>query len=154
MTIAARTAHAPARARRLALSIPRWLRIGVAAWLATRLALAGILAGSHLIAAYTGRTLSFDRWDTRSYVAIAGHGYATATSPNFFPLFPLLQAIVGRILAAGRQPSDGELLAAGLAVSAVATLVSFCALAALVELEADAGTAAVAVRLLAAYPLA
>jgi len=154
MTIAARNAHALARPRRLALSIPRWLRIGGAAWLATRLAMAGILAGAHLVAAYTGRTLSFDRWDTRSYIAIAGHGYATATSPNFFPLLPLLQASIGRILAGGRDPSDADLLAAGLAVSAVSTLVAFCALAALVELEADAGTAAAAVRLLAAYPLA
>src|SRR5438477_309127 len=154
MTIAARNAHALARPRRLALSIPRWLRIGGAAWLATRLAMAGILAGAHLVAAYTGRTLSFDRWDTRSYIAIAGHGYATATSPNFFPLLPLLQASIGRILAGGRDPSDADLLAAGLAVSAVSTLVAFCALAALVELEADAGTAAAAVRLLAAYTLA
>ncbi|HET7465433.1 MAG TPA: hypothetical protein VFL29_02090 [Candidatus Dormibacteraeota bacterium] len=136
------------------VSTPFWLRAGIATWLATRFAIAGILAGSHLIATYTGRTVSLDRWDTSSYIAIAGHGYESATSPNFFPLLPLLEAGIGRVLAGGGVPSDAELLAAGLVVSAVASLVAFCALARLIEYEAEAPTAATAVRLLAAYPFA
>jgi hypothetical protein len=151
MTIAAR---ALARPRRVAVSIPVWLRTGAAAWIATRLAVLGALAGAHLVAVYTHRPLNLDRWDTQWYIAIARNGYASRPSPNFFPLLPLLEAGIGRLLAAGAEPSQAELLAAGLGVSAVATLVAFCALAALVELEADASTAASAVRLLAAYPLA
>lgn len=131
-----------------------WLRIGGATWVATRLAFAGILAGSHLLAAFTHRTVSLDRWDTRWYIEVAAHGYALAPSPNFFPLLPLLESGIGRLLAGGADPSRADLLAAGLGVSAVSSLVAFCALAALVELEADARTAASAVRLLAAYPLA
>lgn len=154
MSIAARAAHALARPRRIAISAPRWLQIGFAAWLATRLAIAGYVAAAHLFAAYTHRTVSPDRWDTRWYIEIAGHGYVTAPSPNFFPLLPLLESGIGRMLAGGAAASRTDLVAAGLIVSAVATLVAFCALAALVELEADRHTAAAAVRLLAAYPLA
>src|SRR2546423_1376471 len=151
MTLAAR---ALARPRRVAVSIPVWLRTGAAAWIATRLAIAGAMAGAHLIAVYTNRPISLDRWDTQLYIAIARHGYGSAVSPNFFPLLPLLEAGIGRVLAGGADPSQADVLAAGLGVSAVATLIAFCALAALVELEADAQTAASAVRLLAAYPLA
>lgn len=151
MTIAAR---ALARPRRVAISIPLWLRTGVAVWVATRLAIAGAIAGAHLIAAYTHRTVNFDRWDTHWYIAIAHHGYTSAASANFFPLLPLLEAGIGRVLAGGADPSQGQLLVAGLGISAVATLVAFCALAALIEIEGDARTAAPAVRLLAAYPLA
>lgn len=151
MTIAAR---ALARPRDVVLSTPDWLRTGGAAWLATRLAIAGTLAGAHLIAAYTHTTLSLFRWDSNWYTGIAQNGYTTPHSANFFPLLPILEAGIGRIVAGGRDPSPAELLGAGIAVSAVATLVAFCALAALVELEADARTAAAAVRLLAAYPLA
>jgi hypothetical protein len=151
MTIAAR---ALARPRRVALSIPLWLRTGAAVWLATRLALAGTLAGAHVIAVYTHHTMSLDRWDTQWYIAIARHGYASAPSPNFFPLLPLLEAVIGRGLAGGAEPTRDTLLAAGLAVSAVASFVAFCALAALVETEDDGLTAGAAVRLLAAYPLA
>ncbi len=132
-----------------------WLRTGVAAWLATRLAIVSALAGSRLIEGYTHHAISLDRWDTKSYIAIAGHGYATVTSPNFFPLVPLLDAVIGKVIAGGRQPTPTDLLAAGLVVSAIATLVAFCALAALIEHEdANTATAGVAVRLLAAYPLA
>lgn len=151
MTIAAR---ALARPRHVALSIPQWLRTGGAAWLATRLAIGSTLAGAHLLGAYTHQPVSLDRFDTRWYVDIAQHGYTAGPSPNFFPLLPLLQAGLGRLLAGGHAPSHSELLAAGLGVSFVATLAAFCALAALVELEDDARTAASAVRLLAAYPLA
>lgn len=151
MTIAAR---ALARPRHIVLSIPAWLRTGGAAWLATRLAIAGVLVGAHLIGTYTRHPVSVDRWDTSWYTRIAQHGYATPQSANFFPLLPLVEAGIGRVLAGGGNPSDAQLVAAGVGVSAVATLVAFCALAALVALEDNARTAASAVRLLAAYPLA
>ena len=98
--------------------------------------------------------VSLDRWDTLSYLGIAANGYASVTSPNFFPLLPMLDAAIGRLLAGGAIPSQADLLAAGLIVSAVASFVAFCALAELVELEDDRPTAATAVRLLAAYPFA
>ena len=129
MTIAAR---ALARPRRVAVSIPLWLRTGAAVWIATRLAIAGSLVGAHLIAVYTHRPLGLDRWDTQWYIAIARHGYASAASPNFFPLLPMLEAGIGRVLAGGADPSQTDLLAAGLGISALATLVAFYALAALV----------------------
>ncbi|HKC19172.1 MAG TPA: hypothetical protein VKE27_06020 [Candidatus Dormibacteraeota bacterium] len=130
------------------------MRIGFAAWLASRLALGGALTGAYLVASYFHRHLSLDQWDTKWYIGIAQHGYSTAPSANFFPLLPLLMAGIGRVIAGGREPSHGELLAAGVGVGAIATLIAFCALAALVELEADTRTAAATVRLLAAYPLA
>lgn len=151
MTIAAR---ALARPRHIVLSTPEWLRTGGATWLATRLTLGAALTGAYLLSAFTHTPMSIERWDTSRYIDIAQHGYTDPLSPNFFPLLPLLEAGIGRLLAGGSDPSTAVLLAAGLVVSAVATLVAFCALAALVELEENARTAAAAVRLLAAYPLA
>ncbi|HET7338502.1 MAG TPA: hypothetical protein VFK22_03055, partial [Candidatus Dormibacteraeota bacterium] len=151
MAFAARTL---ARPRELALSIPGWMRIGGSAWLGTRLALAATLIGAYCIGFYVHLHLSFDRWDTTWYLAIAQHGYADPRTPNFFPLFPILEAGIGRVLAGGHYPPHRYLLGAGLGITAIATFVAFCALAALVELEEDARTAAAAVRLLAAYPLA
>lgn len=151
MAFAARTF---ARPRELVLSVPEWMRIGGATWLATRLVIGGALTGAYLVASYMHRHLSLDQWDTKWYIGIAEHGYSTMPSANFFPMLPLLMAGIGRVLAAGRLPSHGDLLAAGIGVSAIATFVVFCALAALVELEEDRRTAATTVRLLAAYPLA
>lgn len=151
MTIAAQALIRPRLAVR---PIPRWLKAGGATWLATRLAIAGVFAGAYVLAGYWGRSVSLARWDTNWYTGIARDGYTTIQSANFFPLLPLLEAVIGRGLAGGRVPSQQQLLAAGLIVGAVATLVVFCALWALVELEADARTAGTAVRLLAAYPLA
>lgn len=152
MAFAARTF---ARPRELAVSTPGWLRIGGSAWLATRLVLGAAITGAYCIGHFVHVHLSANRWDTIWYIAIAQQGYTDPRLPNFFPLLPILQAGIGRVLAGGRVPSHADLLAAGLGVSALATLVAFCALAALIELEGDdAPTAASAVRLLAAYPLA
>lgn len=151
MAFAARTF---ARPRRLAVAVPGWMRIGVGAWLATRLAIGAGLTGAYLISAYTKFPVSLNRFDSIWYVDIAQHGYTAGASPNFFPLLPMLMSGIGRVIAGGREPSQTDLLVAGLGVSAIATLVAFCVMAALIELEADARTAAAAVRLVAAYPLA
>lgn len=152
MTIAARVLHRP----RVAVGpAPGWLQEGGAAWVATRLALAASLVAAYIVAANTGhRGVSLARWDTNWYTGIAQHGYTVPQRANFFPLLPLLEAGLGRVLAGGQDPSTTQLLAAGLIVSAVAALVAFCAFAALVELEADRPTARAAVRVLAVYPFA
>jgi hypothetical protein len=151
MAFAARTL---ARRRELAVSIPGWLRIGGSTWLGTRLVLGAAVTGAYCVGHFVHVHLSANRWDTVWYIDIAQHGYVDPQTPNFFPLLPILQAGIGRVLAGGRVPSHADVLAAGLGVSALATFVAFCALAALVQLEEDERTAGAAVRLLAAYPLA
>ena len=151
MTVAA---QALARPRFAVHPIPRWLFAGGTAWLATRVLSAGVLVGAYIAAGHWGRSVSLSRWDTNWYTGIAAHGYSSPRSANFFPLLPLLEAGVGRVLALGGEPSATQLLAAGMIVGGVATFIAFCALWSLVELEADAHTAGIAVRLLAAYPLA
>lgn len=151
MTVAA---QALARPRFAVHPIPRWLSAGGGAWLATRLLSAAVLAGAYVAAGHWGRSVSLARWDTNWYTGIAALGYTSPKSANFFPLLPLLEAGVGRVLALGGVPSPAQLLAAGMIVGGVATFVAFCALWSLVELEEDAHTAGIAVRLLAAYPMA
>jgi hypothetical protein len=88
------------------------------------------------------------QWDAKWYVQIAQDGYFSAQSTAFFPLYHLLVHGVGVILA-------GHYLAAALLVSNLGTLGGFIGLALLVAHEfGSARTAAYAVTMLAAYPLA
>ncbi|MFN2490738.1 MAG: mannosyltransferase family protein [Actinomycetota bacterium] len=88
------------------------------------------------------------RWDATHFFAIAERGYAGA-GPNdgaFFPGFPLLLRLVG---VAGLP-----LAAAGLIVSAGASLVAFAFLFRLAEHDAGAGAGRRAVLYLALFPTA
>jgi hypothetical protein len=130
-------------------------------WAASRAALAiltvGLLlllrgdAGGEMFRPTT--ILTWERWDTRWYLAIAQHGYFSRDSANFFPLYPLLTAVFSQALAAftGLGLSPELRLAAALAVSNLGALVGFVAIALLADDEREGRHALTA---LVAYPLA
>jgi hypothetical protein len=80
---------------------------------------------------------SSDRWDAIHYVGIAQHGYATASSTVFFPLYPLLIRIVTWV--------TGSYVLSGVLVSTAAFAVALLLLHRLAqeELGDRAGTATV-----------
>lgn len=101
------------------------------------------------------------RWDTGWYVGIAVNGYqadplhpGSAQNIVFFPAFPMLMRIGGRLLGG----SDGAFLASGVVVvfgAFLGALVYLHKLArALLGPNEDEGAARAAVWLLAAYPFA
>ncbi|MGI8803412.1 MAG: mannosyltransferase family protein [Solirubrobacteraceae bacterium] len=69
----------------------------------------------------------FARWDSVWYLTIARGGYQAGSGPAFFPLYPLLVAVVGAL--------GPGLLAAGVLVSLVSLLVALRLLWRLTELE-------------------
>ena len=81
------------------------------------------------------------RWDTGHYVTIASQGYSPVTeNPAFFPLYPLLMALVDPVV-----PGDG--LLAGLVVASAACITAIAVLYRLAEDlygQAVAGRAALA----------
>ena len=85
------------------------------------------------------------RWDSIHYLAIAGHGYAAATSTAFFPLYPLLIRVMGA--ATGSAP------VAGVLISAVSLMVALGLLHRLTDLELGRRAADATVMLLALSPL-
>lgn len=130
-------------------------------WIASRLALlvasiAGTVFfengfdGSQWRASVPVHSLLADwgRWDTGWYIGIADNGYVNPNQTAFFPLFPLLTRLVGNIL--GGQ----HLLVAGLVVANISSLVAFIAIGMLAANELDQESSTVAVKQLAAYPLA
>lgn len=97
-------------------------------------------------------TASVDQWDTHWYILIAQHGYFSAQSANFMPLFPAAMAAGGRILNLGQTPSQLALLTAGVLVANMATLVAMVGLHRLVSDEENRDVSATTLRLLVAYP--
>jgi hypothetical protein len=85
------------------------------------------------------------RWDSIHYLGIAQHGYATASSTVFFPLYPLLVRVVGFLL--------GSDVAAGVAISLAALAVALVLLHRLTSLELGPRAADATVLLLAFAPL-
>lgn len=86
------------------------------------------------------------RWDAVWYLAIAHDGYRESGRAAFFPLYPLLVAILG--------PLTGSPVVAGIAVSLAALLVALTILHRLAVLEIGADAAGTAVVLLAVFPAA
>jgi len=87
------------------------------------------------------------RWDSYQFVGIAEHGYRfEEAAPAFYPLYPGVVAVVGRVLL-------GHYVLAGVLVSLAATLAAFVLLARLGELLLDRDTAWRAVLYLAVFPL-
>jgi hypothetical protein len=85
------------------------------------------------------------RWDSIHYLGIAGHGYASASSTVFFPLYPMLVRAVGFLL--------GSYPLAGIVISLVALAVALMLLHRLTALELGARAADATVLLLAFAPL-
>ncbi|HLJ80711.1 MAG TPA: mannosyltransferase family protein [Ktedonobacterales bacterium] len=139
-----------------------WRRIALQAaglWLVTRLTLVlftGFAAALAPNIAQTGRlsfspralALLWQRWDAQWYLGIAQHGYASAQSTAFFPLYPLVIRGVAAVIGP-------HWLAAALLTSNLGALGAFVGLGLLAAHESGSGrTAPEAIRVFAAYPLA
>jgi hypothetical protein len=86
------------------------------------------------------------RWDSDWYLRIAESGYRWPSStPAFFPLYPALVAVLGRLLG-------DHFLLAGVLVSLAAAAVAFVLLYDLVRLRLGPGDARRAVLYLAVFP--
>ncbi len=88
----------------------------------------------------------WDHWDTSQFTAIAQGGYSVAWRTAFFPLYPILEAVLTSIL---HQPYY-----AGLFISNLATLSLFTVLYRLVYQDFDAEQAGRTVLYLAVFPTA
>src|SRR5438067_9305373 len=86
------------------------------------------------------------RWDAVWYLAIANDGYREAGRSAFFPLYPLLLAVL--------RPLTGSAVVAGIAISLAALLVALTILHRLATLELGAEAAGPAVVLVAVFPAA
>jgi hypothetical protein len=89
------------------------------------------------------------RWDSVWFLRIAEHGYGSAEEATaaFYPLYPLLVGLLGRILL-------GHYVLAGVLISLAATLGSFALLYRLAEGRLGAEGARRAVLYLAVFPFA
>ena len=89
------------------------------------------------------------RWDSVWFLRIAEHGYGSAEEATaaFYPLYPLLVGLLGRILL-------GHYVLAGVLISLAATLGSFALLYRLAEARLGAEGARRAVLYLAVFPFA
>jgi hypothetical protein len=91
---------------------------------------------------------TWNRWDAQRYAQIAAHGYDTVANTAFFPLFPLLVALVSFALGNSHQ------LVAALLVANLSALAAFIAVGLLAAGEDGIDAAGRTIRVLAAYPLA
>jgi hypothetical protein len=90
----------------------------------------------------------WQRWDACWYTKIATFGYERAeNSVNFWPFFPLLTAIVGRLLL-------GAMALGGLVVAGLAYVVAMTGLRRLVALDFDDGTALATTIAISVFPTA
>jgi Mannosyltransferase (PIG-V) len=89
------------------------------------------------------------RWDSVWFLRIAEHGYSSAEEATaaFYPLYPLLVGVLGRVLL-------GHYVLAGVLISLAATLGSFVLLYRLAEPKLGADGARRAVLYLAVFPFA
>jgi Mannosyltransferase (PIG-V) len=85
------------------------------------------------------------RWDSAWYIQIAQHGYYSAASSNFYPLYPLLIAL-GDVLV--KQP-----LIVGMAISFASMTVAMVVLYRLALIDLDERAARLTIVLLSLYPV-
>ncbi len=149
----------PVRLGAPALSRPEreLLRDAAGVWLGPRVALTALTFLAAVLAAYWGQRgyVGWNQWDTRWYLHIAGDGYFSERSANFFPLYPLLIAASSFVLAGGHPAPESLRLGTALAISNLSALVAVLGVAWLAAQEGGSRSAALsAARLLVAYPLA
>jgi len=86
-------------------------------------------------------------WDGAWFAQIAHHGYASgAGTPAFYPLYPAMLAVLGRVFA-------GQYVFAGIVLALACAAVSFVLLRRLTALELGEGVASRATLALAIFPL-
>lgn len=139
-----------------------WRRIALQAaglWLVTRLILVLFTGFAAALAPNLGRVdhrslspralaLLWQRWDALWYLRIAEHGYTSAQSTAFFPLYPLVIRFVTTMIGP-------HWLAAALLASNLGALGAFVGLGLLAARETAAGDAVPeTLKVFAAYPLA
>lgn len=159
--------HGSGRAAAVALGLFALAKIVVAAhfnqtvrdvsltFLVTRLSLVAIAEiaavvigqrpGIHFAASANPMLAVWGRWDAEHYLGIAANGYS-GTEPAFFPLYPLLIAIVGAV--------TGSKLIAGLLISNAASFFALLYLYKLVEHEYNRHVAQRATFYIAIFPTA
>jgi hypothetical protein len=84
------------------------------------------------------------RWDSVWYVLIAGHGYFSPASSNFFPLYPLLVGLGARLF--------GNAILAGIAISIGSMIGALMLLYRLALLDVGRPAARLTVMLIAVFP--
>jgi hypothetical protein len=90
----------------------------------------------------------WNRWDTGHYIYIASNGYNPhSENPAFFPLYPLLMAGLDPLL-------PGDMLATGLIISSLTTLIALIVIFRLVDDLFDGPTAERTILYLMAFPFA
>ena len=94
--------------------------------------------------------IAWNRWDAQAYVYIAQHGYAKVQYTAFFPLWPLLERIVGQVFGG----SGGAYYLAGVILANSFFYFALVLLYALLCADFDEGLARVALFFLAFYPFA
>ncbi len=151
---AARDGLRPPSARRSAVEIFVWSRLGI--WLAALIALLTLEPLRNPKASrWDDPALTHDlgsvtdvwaRWDSVHFLRIAEHGYSSAEAA-FYPLYPALLASLGRALG-------GHYVLAGILISLLAALGAFVLLERLADERLGAGGARRAVLYLALFPTA
>ncbi len=86
------------------------------------------------------------RWDSVFFLRIAEHGYHAASDAAFFPFYPLLAGIAGRVFG-------GHYVLGGVAVSLLACLGAFCLLYRVAEARLGVEGGRRAVLYLALFPM-
>jgi len=107
--------------------------------------LIGQRAGTHWAASQDILLSVWGRWDAQHYIEIAAHGYH-GTDMAFFPLYPLLLALIGTVTSSH--------LVAGLIVSNVALYMGLLFFYKLVEHETDRRVAYRAIFYISIFPTA
>ena len=144
----------PTRARNPALEIFIWSRLAV--WAGAAFAFLWFEPNRHPGAPWWDMEFNHDlgwatdiwaRWDSGWFLRIAEHSYASdpAHAPAFFPLYPSMIAVLGRVLG-------GHFLLAGLALSLASGLAAFLLLYRLAETRLGAEGARRTVLYLALFP--
>jgi hypothetical protein len=105
----------------------------------------GQRAGVHFAASENPLLAVWGRWDAEHYIGIANAGYS-GTEPAFFPLYPVLINIVGRL--------TGNYLIAGLIISNAASFFALLYLYKLVEHEFNRQVAHRAIFYVSIFPTA
>lgn len=110
-------------------------------------AVVAVLSGLHPGGPLPGGSIahSWYQWDSAWFTRIAAEGYRAPGAAAFFPLFPLLMAMLDPVL-------PGGVFGAGLVVGSLALLAALTVLHRLVEVEADRATADRVLWYLIAFP--
>lgn len=150
------------------LRLSRWDGYAPVAWafLISRAAFVlGAILGSLAIPEATGEPARVEmagprvlsalwHWDAVHYYTIAVDGYAWPGLTAFFPLFPLLIRAIAWLLSLGQTLPSWSILAAGILISQVATLVGLAVVYTFIRERANRGVATRAVLLIALFPFA